>query len=31
MTPYSTYDKEPEVLTTSTVGTRISVWEAVWY
>jgi hypothetical protein len=31
MTLYSTSDKEPEVLTTSTVRTRISVWEAVWY
>jgi hypothetical protein len=29
MTPYHTY-KEPELLTTSTVGTRISVWEAIW-
>jgi hypothetical protein len=30
MTPHGTYDEEPEVLTTSTVGTRISVWGAVW-
>jgi hypothetical protein len=30
MTPYRTSVKEPEVLTTGTVGTRISDWEAVW-
>jgi hypothetical protein len=30
MTPYRTYDEAPEVLTASTVGTRISGWEAVW-
>jgi hypothetical protein len=31
MTLYSPYDKAPEVLTTSTVRTRISVWEAAWH